>query len=204
MTANDIPPPVTELVEAATRGDDVAWTALVTQYQPLIHAVCRRFHLSPVDTDDVTQTLWLRLVAHIGRLREPRALPGWIETTTRNLCRNALRQGNRSVPHDPQQIGSMWSVADGGDQAGIDEELLRAECRNAVQDGLAELPQRQQALFRLLAADPPLSYQQIGERLGMPVGSIGPTRARCLAKLRTTALVRTFLVEPTSEPASAA
>src|SRR5215213_7335178 len=172
--------PATELVEAATRGTDAAWNALVSRYQPLVNAVCGRFRLSSADTDDVSQALWLRLFEHINRLRDPRALPGWIQATTRNLCLNTVKQDKRCAPHDPLATYSWMSEGDDSDEADLEQDLLL-----------------------LLVADPPLSYKQISERMRMPVGSIGPTRARCLTKLAESAPIRALIVDESSAYASA-
>jgi len=195
--------PATELVEAATRGTDAAWNALVSRYQPLVNAVCGRFRLSSADTDDVSQALWLRLFEHINRLRDPRALPGWIQATTRNLCLNTVKQDKRCAPHDPLATYSWMSEGDDSDEADLDQDLVKADSCDAVRRGLAGLPSHQQDLLLLLVADPPLSYKQISERMRMPVGSIGPTRARCLTKLAESAPIRALIVDESSAYASA-
>jgi RNA polymerase sigma factor (sigma-70 family) len=187
---------VTELVAAARQGDHDAWTALVERYQPLVLSVCSRFRLSKPDTEDVSQTVWLQLLRNLDKLRHARALPGWIDTTTANTCITLLKALSRTPPRDPQLLGGdeVHSPWDGHSQQGaLDETLLRQESRHAVQRGMAELPSKQQELLRLLAADPPMSYRQISQRLGMPVGSIGPTRARSIQNLRNTASVRSML-----------
>jgi RNA polymerase sigma factor (sigma-70 family) len=192
---------VTELVTAARQGDHDAWTALVERYQPLVLAVCSRFRLSKPDAEDVSQTVWLQLLRNLDKLRHARALPGWIDTTTANTCLTLLKALNRTPPRDPQLLGgdeahSPWD--DHHQQGELDEALLRQERRHAVQRGLVDLPSKQQELLRLLAADPPMNYQQISQRLGMPVGSIGPTRARSIQNLRNTAPVRSLLTVDTA------
>ena len=171
-----------ELVAAALAGNRSAWDTLVARFGPLITSVTRRFGLSPSDADDVRQTVWLRLLEHLADLREPRALPGWIATTTR---REALRvlSGRRVEPVDPQTDTRLDTVTT--DEP--DANLLRAERRHAVHAGLAELHAPQRDLLQLTVADTDNSYRQISRRLGIPIGSIGPTRARCLHKLRNTA-----------------
>ncbi|MBA2389517.1 MAG: sigma-70 family RNA polymerase sigma factor [Geodermatophilaceae bacterium] len=180
----------TDLVEAAARGDQEGWDEIVQRYLPLVFSVIRRYRLSPKDAEDVSQTVWLRLVEHLDTIREPRALPMWIATTTRNEALRLVSAHRRTTPVDPLGTSTLDAVADTRD---VDEQLLGAERQQAMRDGLAELPPRQRELLLLLVADPPLSYETIGARLGMPVGSIGPTRARCLARLRNTPAMQAFL-----------
>ncbi|HEY0486059.1 MAG TPA: sigma-70 family RNA polymerase sigma factor [Mycobacteriales bacterium] len=171
---------VRELVGAAAGGDQNAWSHLVERYMPLVRSVIRSYGLTGQNAEDVAQTLWLRLVEHLGDIREPRALPGWITTTTRNECLQLLKSTRRTVP--------VGAVVEPGPSVpagpALDEALLRAERREALLQALAELPDHQRRLLVLLVADPPLSYAEIGRRLGIPVGSIGPTRARALQRLR--------------------
>lgn len=169
------------LVAAALHGDEAAWTELVDRHTPLVLSVLRRYRLSPGDAEDVTQIVLLRLVEHLGDLREPRALPMWLITTTRNECIRLLRANRRLAPFDPTE-GQLGIPAD---TAEPDHRILRAELTEAVLEALAELPERDRALLLLLSEDAPLPYKEIGRRLGMPVGSIGPTRARALEKLRS-------------------
>jgi RNA polymerase sigma factor (sigma-70 family) len=178
---DDDEPTVTTLVAAALEGDEVAWSQLVDRYTPLMVSVLRRYGLSQADVEDVSQIVLLRLVEHLGELREPRALPSWLLVTTRNECIRLLRSRRRVVP-----------VAATDDRAAVDrnaeepdERLMRAELSQAVLEALAELSERDRTLLLLLSADPPLPYKEIARRLGMPVGSIGPTRARALDKLRS-------------------
>jgi RNA polymerase sigma factor (sigma-70 family) len=197
---------VTELVAAAKQGDQNAWATLVEQYQPLVHAVCSRFRLSKSDVEDASQTVWLQLVRNLDKLRDARALPGWIETTTTNTCLALLKALNREVPRDPHGLGgetrSPWDRP--CQQSELDEALLSQESRHAIQRGLVELPSKQQELLRLLAADPPMTYRQISQQLGMPVGSIGPTRARSIQNLRNTASVRGMLTADAATQTKAA
>ncbi|WFE21785.1 sigma-70 family RNA polymerase sigma factor [Solwaraspora sp. WMMD937] len=182
------PPPATvpDLVSAAADGDETAWAALVHRYGPLVAAVIRSHGLDHADAADVNQTVWLRLVEHLGRLREAHALPAWLVTTTRRECHRMLRLGRRTQPFDPydESTDAHVGVFRLVDPTTPDEDLLRDERCQALRDALAELPPRCRELLTLLVADPPASYREIGERLGMPTGSVGPTQARCLAKLR--------------------
>jgi RNA polymerase sigma factor (sigma-70 family) len=187
---------VTDMVAAARDGDREAWDQLVERYMPLVYAVAGRYRLGASDVADVSQALWLRLVEHLDRIREPRALPAWIVTTTRNEALRVIGSRKRTVSVDPQTGLGLDGAADGPD---LEDDLLRQERHQALRDGLRELRPRHRELLLLLLADPPLSYDDISDRLGMPKGSIGPTRARCLEALRQTTALRTFL--PTSESA---
>ena len=133
--------------------------------------------------------VWLRLAENLNAIREPRALPGWISTTTRHEALAVIKTARRSSSVDP---GGSWMSAMPTEPAEVDEDLLRAERRQALREGLAELKPEQRQLLLLLASDPPISYEDVSRRLGMPIGSIGPTRARYLKKLRETSAVRSF------------
>ena len=183
---------VSELVAAAAAGDQRAWNDLVDRYLPLVISVIRRYRMSERDGEDVSQTVWLRLVEHLGALREPRALPSWIVTTTKNEALRVLKSRQASIPVDPLADTTLERPAVGE----VDQDLLRSERRQVVRDGLAELTETQRELLLLLVADPPIAYDEISRRLDMPIGSIGPTRARCLRKLRESAALRAFLAEP--------
>jgi RNA polymerase sigma factor (sigma-70 family) len=190
---------VDELVEGARRGDQAAWNALVRRYSPLVLAVIRAYRLCEKDAEDVSQIVWLRLIEHLGRIREPRAAPKWIMTTARHEAQRVVGTVRRIVPMDPLAKTAPHLQTN---QAEVDADLLRAEQRQALRDGLAELPAAQRRMLLLFAADPPLSYRQISHELGIPVGSIGPLRARYLQRLRATAALRPFL--DSSAAASAA
>jgi RNA polymerase sigma factor (sigma-70 family) len=172
---------VTDLVTRARNGDQQAWNALVEQYAPLIWSICRRYRLAGADADDVGQSVWLHLVDHLGNLRDPAALAGWLATTTRRECLRVLRTAQR-----PPAAASVIDAENIPDQhTGIaEQELLRAERHAALREALKHLPACCQQLIALLTEDPLMPYDQISARLGIPVGSIGPTRSRCLAKLR--------------------
>jgi RNA polymerase sigma factor (sigma-70 family) len=174
-------PPVTGLVARATAGDQQAWDALVDRYAPLVWAICRRHQLGDADAADAAQSVWLHLVEQLGSLRDPAALPGWLATTTRRECGRIARAARR-----PLAAGYDLDAGTLPDEQAptADQELLTAERHAALREALGDLPAHCQRLLALLTADPPLPYAEISARLGIPVGSIGPTRRRCLDKLR--------------------
>ncbi len=178
--------PLTDLVSAAQEGHQDAWNAIVERFLPLVGAITRQHRLPEADGDDVGQTVWLRLVEHLDGLREPAALPGWIRTTTRHECLRVLAARGRTRAVDPLEDRALDAVTD--DAAGAD--LLVVERRQALREALAELPAGRRDLLLLLLTDPPLAYAEISARLGIPVGSIGPTRARALEQLRSTRALR--------------
>jgi RNA polymerase sigma factor (sigma-70 family) len=185
MTADAGPirndPPVTDLVMGARNGDQQAWDALVERYAPLIWSICRRYRLGSADAEDVNQSVWLTLVDQLAALREPAALPGWLATTTQRECGRVLRAARK-----PQTGWYVLDAEDIADEQAVtaEEELLQAERQAALREAFTYLPPSCQQLIAMLIQDPPVPYVQISAVLGIPVGSIGPTRRRCLEKLR--------------------
>jgi RNA polymerase sigma factor (sigma-70 family) len=185
MTADAGPirndPPVTDLVMRARNGDQQAWDALVERYAPLIWSICRRYRLGSADAEDVNQSVWLTLVDQLAALREPAALPGWLATTTQRECGRVLRAARK-----PQTGWYVLDAEDIADEQAVtaEEELLQAERQAALREAFTYLPPSCQQLIAMLIQDPPVPYVQISAVLGIPVGSIGPTRRRCLEKLR--------------------
>jgi RNA polymerase sigma factor (sigma-70 family) len=170
----------TDLVIRARNGDKRAWDALVERYAPLVWSICRRNRLGGGD-DDVFQNVWLRLVDKLATIRDPAALPGWLATTTQRECSRALR-----AMRSPQALRHELDVEIIPDaQARMAEhELLMAERHAALREAFTHLQPKCQQLMAMLIQDPPVPYAQISARLGIPTGSIGPGRSRCLEKLR--------------------
>ena len=174
-------PQVTDLVTRARNCDQQAWNALVERYAPLIWSICRRHQLSHADTEDVGQVVWLRLVDQLDNLRDPAALPGWLATTTRRECFRVQRAAGRLSAG--RQVLDAENIPD-EQAAAADHELLVAERNGALREAFSRLPPGSQRLLALLIADPPVRYAEISARLSISVGSIGPSRSRCLDKLR--------------------
>jgi RNA polymerase sigma factor (sigma-70 family) len=179
---------VRALVQASRDGDEAAWKELVQRYAALISTAIRRYRLAGPDAQDVGQLVWLRLVEHLDQIREPAALPGWLVTTTRHECQRYMRTNRRTVSVDPSAMAEQ-SDTDGD----LDEALLAAERLQVLRDALDELPSHQRRLLELLASEPPPSYAEISEILGMAVGGIGPSRQRAIEKLRQTRAVQAYL-----------
>ena len=180
------PAEVTVLVHRAAEGDPAAWNAIVDEYAGLLWSVVRGFRLNEAQAADAVQTTWLRLVEHIADLREPGHVAGWLKTTAQRVCLQVIRQGGREqlTDWDEERGSGSGTRYDGPDEDGPETAALRQEQQVLVRRVLAELPDRHRQLMELLLASPAISYQEIGARLGMPVGSIGPTRARILARMR--------------------
>jgi RNA polymerase sigma factor (sigma-70 family) len=174
-------PVVTDLVTRARNGDKQAWDALVERYAPLIWSICRRYRLADADAEDVGQGVWLQLVDQLDKIREPAALPGWLATAARRECARVLRAVRG--PHAARYALDAETIPD--DQAQMaEQQVLVAERHAALREAFAHLLPCDQQLIALLIQDPPVPYAEISARLGIPVGSIGPTRGRCLDKLR--------------------
>jgi len=184
-------PTVVDLVTRARDGEKAAWDQIVERYATLVWSVCHRHGLSAQDADDVGASVWLRLVEKLGALREPAALPGWIATTTRRECLHLLRVRKRQIPVDDEGFPDMAGPAS-------DEWLLDQERQIALREAFAQLPERCQLLLSMLFSDPPTPYSEISARLDMPVGGIGPSRLRCLRKLREIPVIAALLNAPQS------
>ena len=168
------------LVRRAAGGDRWAWERLVDQYARLIWAMTRDFKLGESDAADVAQVTWLRLLEHIDRLEHPARLASWLAATARHECLRAVAARKKIVlVHDDTALTDTAAH-----QPEVDERLLADERAQAVRTALSRLPHQWQRLLELLMADPPASYAEISDQLGLPVGSIGPTRGRCLERLR--------------------
>ena len=174
-------PVAADLVARARNGDKQAWDALVERYAPLIWSICRRHGLGDADAEDVGQNVWLKLVDQLETIRVPAALPGWLATTTRRECGRLVRAAPRA--RETGHADGTQAIADDHAPA-AEEELLAAERHAALREALTHLPPCCRQLIALLAQDPAPSYAQVSARLGIPAGSIGPSRARCLDKLR--------------------
>jgi RNA polymerase sigma factor (sigma-70 family) len=173
-------PQVIELVKRAGVGEESAWHELVERYSTLIWSICRRYELDRADAEDVTQAVWLHLVKYVDSLRDPAALPGWLVTTTRRECGRVRQTRLRSADVEISEAENLW----GNQIATAEDGLLMAERHAALREAFMDLPANCQQLLSLLITEPPTPYAEISARLGIPMGSIGPNRSRCLERLR--------------------
>lgn len=170
---------IAELVRCAAEGDRWSWERIVDQYARIIWAVTRDFRLAESDAADVAQATWLRLFEHINRLEYPARVGSWLAVTARRECLRHVAARKRVVLVHDDDLHDV--VAHGPE---VDERLLANERAQAVREAMSGLPGQWQRMLELLMADPPASYAEISDQLGLPIGSIGPTRGRCLERLR--------------------
>jgi RNA polymerase sigma factor (sigma-70 family) len=172
-------PSTADLLAGALRGERNAWDALVERYGRLVWAVARGFDLSAADASDLSQTVWLRLVENLDAIKEPDRLGSWLATTTRREAIRLLRRRSREIPDEHQEEES-----DQG-KDGPEESVMAADEHAQLRAALERLPERCRKLLRVIAASDETNYSEVAAALDMPMGSIGPTKSRCLEKLRT-------------------
>ena len=176
------------LAARCNRGEPAAWEALVKRYQRLVYAIVRRIGLDEHAAADVFQTVFMRLMEHLPRLTQLDRLQAWIVTTTKREALLQRKRGLRNVSmtraDDDDADSAEWDIAD--DALLPEDALAELQARNQVKNALARLDARCRELLTLLygADDDKIAYEDVAVQLAMPIGSIGPTRARCLGKLR--------------------
>ena len=178
-----------DLAQAALAGDQAAWDQLVARLQKVAWRAIAGFDLSPEDRKDAFAGTFFRLYERLGTIREPAKLPGWVATTARNEVLTLLRARRRDLPMPLEDEHLPPTEPEPA------RHLLQLELSEALHRGLARLSAACQQLLQLLTLDPPLSYAEVGDLLDLPHGSIGPTRQRCLDRLRQTPDLRPFLEE---------
>ncbi len=171
---------VTTLVTAAAAGDSGATEALIQRFSGLVWSIAWSYHLSGADAADVSQVVWLRLVENLSRIREPGSVGAWLASVTRHECLRLLRRSEREVATSDE----LYLDECRGDDE-IDLELLSHERDAAIRQAFECLPPRWRTLLEVLMDAPLASYEEVAEVVGMPIGSIGPTRQRCLERLRS-------------------
>jgi len=182
------------VVARCRRGEGAAWEALVHRYQRLVYAIVRRVGLDEHAAADVFQTVFARLVEHLPRIADPQRLQAWIVTTAKREALLALRRGRRTVSMtraddagDAGDAGDLMAEFDIADDAPLPEDALaELQQQDLVRRALDRMDARCRELLLMLFREDgdTLPYEDVAQRLGLSVGSIGPTRARCLAKLR--------------------
>jgi len=174
-------PSAKDLITRAEKGDKQAWDVIVERYAPLVWSICRRHRLGDADAGNVNQSVWLQLVGQLATLGDPAALPDWMATITQRKCRNIRLAAQR--PGVARYLLNAEHIGD--EQIGTaDRELVVAERHGALREAFTRLPPCCQQLIAMLIEDPPAPYAEISAELGIPVGSIGRRRGRCLDKLR--------------------
>jgi len=181
------PGEVGQLVTSAASGDATAWQELAERFSGLVWSVTRAFRLGNADAADVFQTTWLRLAENIGRIEQPDRVGAWLATAARRECLQSLRASGRTLPTDDMDRLEPTPVTGNPTEEMVlaaEQEREDADRAALVWQALDRLSARCRELLRVLMASPPPSYAEIAAGLGVPLGSIGPTRARCLQRLR--------------------
>jgi RNA polymerase sigma factor (sigma-70 family) len=175
------------LARAAAANDGSAWTALVEGFSGLVWSVARGYRLGHADAADVFQTTWLRLAEHLGRIENPERVGAWLATTARHESLRVVRGASRVVlTADADLLGPGQADEETPERAVLDAEQAQLDDARAalLWRAFGALSARCQKLLRVLIATPPPNYAEVAAALDMPLGSIGPTRARCLRHLR--------------------
>jgi RNA polymerase sigma factor (sigma-70 family) len=167
-----------EIVRRAGDGDQAAWNQLVERFSGLVWSTIRAHRLGSAESADVAQSTWLRLVENLDRIQDPERIGAWLATTARRECLRVIRAGKREMPSDEDW---MFEI-DSGET--IDASLMTEERNAALWRAFKAIEERCQSLLRLVCSPDPPSYEEVSAALEIPVGAIGPTRARCLQKLR--------------------
>ena len=168
-----------ELLRRAGAGDGSAWNDLVERFGQMVWSIARGFRLDDATAKDVSQTVWLKLVENIDKITDPERLPGWLATTARREALRVSKARDRDIATDFE-----YDVPDDISPS-LDEMLIDDEENRSVVRAFATLDAVCQQLLRLMMIEPDLSYEEISETTGRPIGSLGPTRARCLDKLKS-------------------
>ena len=181
-------PSTTELVTRCVAGDVAAWNALVRRFAGLVHSVPVRHGLPPMDVDDVGQEVFLALARYLPRIEQPEALPAWLLITARRLSWRAVQKRRQEVnlAADGDASGLGQPQENSLQIPGMEGLLADWQRQEALHNGLSRLDAKCRTLIWMLFLDSQEpSYEEICQQLSMPIGSIGPTRTRCLGKLRS-------------------
>lgn len=179
-----------QLIKACQEGDDQAWNALIERYERLVYTIPARYGLTPGEIDDVFQSVWLSLLKNLSKLREPDRISAWLVTTARRECWERRRGADyeRTVAKD---LDSMLSNK-AGEELPTEDVITIYHEHQLLREAVDELDARCRRLLQILYYDLDIpSYADVAEKLNMPIGSIGPMRARCLRRLRSL-LVKTI------------
>jgi RNA polymerase sigma factor (sigma-70 family) len=166
------------LLYRAGRGDERAWDEIVQRYRGLVGAVVRSYRLQDADAHDAEQRTWLRLVERRHTVRDPERLGGWLATTASRECLRLLRE-ERAITTD-----ELDAVPD-PDQ-GVEDQVVDADTVSRLWSIVAALPPRGRTIMMELFADDPRPYAEVARATGIPIGSLGPSRARLIDRVRRT------------------
>lgn len=166
-----------ELLRRAESGDQSAWDALVERFGQMVWNVARSFRLDEPTAKDVSQTVWLKLIENVSRIEDPERLPGWLATTCRREAIRVSRLRQRTIPTDFE-----FDLVDEAEP--LETLLIEDEENSRLIAAFRRLSEACRHLLRLLTVEPALSYEEISGITGRPIGSLGPTRARCIARLK--------------------
>ena len=182
----EVPTSDEELLAACLRGEHAAWEALIDRYAALIYSIPFKYGFEEADASDVFQSVCVTLLEKLGSIRAPQGLAAWIITTTNRQCLGVLRQRRRELGHSAADGPAVLEFDPVDPDRLPEDELVSLERQHMVRAAIAQLPPNCRELVDALYSDArqPASYQQLAEGLGMPMNSLGPTRARCLEKLR--------------------
>lgn len=167
-----------ELLARAVRNDQSAWNELVDRFGQMVWSVARGFGLDDATAKDVSQTVWLKLVENCEKIKDPERLPGWLATTCRREAIRVSKLRNRAIPTEFE-----YDIED--ESPSLESMLIDDEERRIVVEAFRTLSKGCQQLLSLLTVEPPLSYEEISDTTGRPIGSLGPTRSRCIDRLRS-------------------
>lgn len=169
-----------ELVTLCLRGDAQAWEALILRYRRLIYSIPVKFNFTTADASDVFQVVCLKLIEHLHEVKDETKISAWLITTTTRQCIHVRSQRMR----ESGAAEDFEETADSG--VNVEDIQIQIQEQQTIRDAVEKLPERCRQLLELLYFDTKNpSYEEIGKTMNMPVPSIGPTRARCLEKLRT-------------------
>lgn len=171
-----------ELVGRIRAGDESVWREMSDRYEPLLRWTARQCRLSAENSDDVVQFTWLHCLEHINQLTDPGRLSGWLATICRRECIRLALKGRREVPLSGPDLARLMDD-DSADGDPYVEVALRDQ-HNCLHNAILALPERQRTLVVELLRREDQSYLELSQRLGLPVGSIGPTRQRAVSRLR--------------------
>jgi RNA polymerase sigma factor (sigma-70 family) len=178
-----------DIFMTAREGKETAWAMLLDRLSSMIKSIAHSYRLNYDDIGEITQTAWLRLLENADYIREPHAVGSWLAVTTRRECIKATRSRARERSMEVEFIAEALGIGDDDTELPIS----RSERHDALAEALEKLPVHQRLLLRTLMAEPTPSYLAISQALKLPIGSIGPTRGRALARLRENGALRAAL-----------